>query len=118
MKNTYFLLFIGLLALGSCGGKTKASLVKVSTNGQVSITIEGKRAASIESWKVDLKVKAYNFKEGKLAFEIYAADLNDETITISWKDEHHAEIYFKQQDNTSRKFELIASPEQLQLAEL
>ncbi len=65
-----------------------------------------------------MKVKAYSFKEGKLAFEIYAKDLTDENVSFDWKDDTHCTIIFKQQDNTERKFELIASSEQLQLAEM
>ncbi len=110
--------FFLLLILVSCGGKTETSLKKVSPNGKVNITVEAKRATAIESWKVDLKVKAYSFKEGKLAFEIYAKDLTDENVSFDWKDDTHCTIIFKQQDNTERKFELIASAEQLQLAEM
>ncbi len=118
MKNIYIFLVIGLLALGSCGGKTNALYSNVYSKGKVKITITGKRATSIEAWKVEMKVKAYDFKEGKLAFEIYADDLNAETVSITWKDKHHAEIQFKLQDHTTRKFELIASPEQLQMGEI
>ena len=110
--------FFLLLILVSCGGKTETSLKKVSPNGKVNITVEAKRATAIESWKVDLKVKAYSFREGKLAFEIYAKDLTDENVSFDWKDDTHCTIIFKQQDNTERKFELIASAEQLQLAEM
>ena len=118
MKNSIYSFIIGLLFLTSCGGKTETSLKKTSPNGKVNITIDAKRAAAIESWKVDLKVKAYSFKEGKLSFEIYAKDLTDETVSFDWKDDTHCTIIFKQQDNTERKFELIASAEQLQLAEM
>lgn len=110
--------FFLLLILVSCGGKTETSLKKVSPNGKVNITVEAKRATAIESWKVDLKVKAYSFREGKLSFEIYAKDLTDENVSFDWKDDTHCTIIFKQQDNTERKFELIASAEQLQLAEM
>ncbi len=116
-KITYVVSFCMFL-LVSCGGKTETSLKKVSPNGKVNITIEAKRSSAIESWKVDLKVKAYSFKEGKLAFEIYAKDLTDENVSFDWKDDTHCTIIFKQQDNTERKFELIASSEQLQLAEM
>ncbi|MFM9943926.1 MAG: hypothetical protein ACKVQB_01705 [Bacteroidia bacterium] len=116
--KTIFPIFIFFIALVSCGGKTVALIKKESPNGKVKITIEAKRVSSIESWKVDLKVKAFNFKEGKLEFEIYAEDLNDDSVTFDWKDEGHCIIIFKQQDNTERKFELLASSEQLQLAEM
>jgi len=118
MKTKIVFLLAMLIALVSCGGKTETTLKKISPNGKVTITIDAKRATAIESWKVDLKVKAYSFKEGKLAFEIYAKDLNDDNVTFEWQDETHCKILFKQQDNSERQFELIASQEQLQLAEM
>ena len=111
----YFILFIGLTA---CGGKTSTTLVHHSDNEKVTITIEGTRATAIESWKVDMKVKSYDFKEGKLSFEIYAEDLNNENVSFNWIDETHCNIKFTQQDNSVRSFELIASSEQLQMAEM
>ncbi len=111
-------LIIGLILLASCGGKTETSLKKESPNGKVKIKIEAKRTTAIESWKVDMKVKAYDFKEGKLSFEIYADDLTDKNVSFDWTDDIHCNIVFKQQDNTQRKFELIASKEQLQMAEM
>lgn len=110
------LLLVGLLT--GCGGKTSALLEKEFKEGKVKITISGNRSTSVEAWRVDLSVKAYNFKEGKLSFEIYAADLNDENVTFLWEDDNNCKITFIQRDGVKRIFHLIASPEQLQLAEV
>lgn len=118
MKKLIYAISFLMLILASCEGKTEAALSKASPNGKVKITIEAKRISTIEPWKVDMKVKAYDFKEGKLSFEIYAKDLSDENVTFDWKDDTHCTIIFEEQDNTKRKFELIASPEQLQMAEM
>ena len=118
MQKILPIFIICLITLASCGGKTETSLKNESPNGKVKIAIDAKRATSIESWKVELKVKAYDFKEGKLEFEIYAKDLTSENVSFDWTDVTHCTITFKQQDNTERKFQLIASSEQLELAEM
>ena len=113
--NTCLLLFF-VAVLTSCnGGKTETALYHTSPNGKVKINIEATRTTGIESWKTEMKVKAYNFEEGKLAFEIYAKDLTNENVTFTWKDDTHCIITFTQQDNTEVKFELIASSVQLHM---
>ncbi len=107
-----------LLMLVGCSGKTETSLEHKAPNGKVTINITGKRATSVESWKVDMQVKAYSFKPGKLSFEIYAEDINNDNVKFDWVDEKHCKITFTQQDNSVRNFELIASSEQLQMAEM
>jgi hypothetical protein len=107
-----------MLVLAACNGKTEAKLEDIRANGKVKVTVTGSRPTSIEAWKVDLSVKAYNFKEGKLTFEIYADDLNSESVNFKWLDETNCHIIFTQRDNTVRTFQLVASPDQLQLAEI
>jgi hypothetical protein len=116
MKSLLYLLLV--TSFLSCGGKTVTSLHKESPNGKVKIHIEANRTTAIESWKVVMRVKAYNFKEGSLKFEIFAKDLTDENVSFIWQDDHNCEIIFKQQDDSERKFHLIASQEQLQMGEM
>jgi hypothetical protein len=119
MKLTYTLITCLILTLlAGCNGKTSALLESTSANGKAKLTVTGTRTTTVESWKVVMKVKAYNFKEGELKFEIYASDLNNETVLFNWTDENNCDITFKQKDNTERKFHLIASPNQLQMAEV
>ena len=96
-------------------GKTSAKFEHTSPNGKVKITITGNRTTSLEAWQVEMKVKAYNFKEDQLAFEVYANDLNNETISFNWVDGEHCSIIFKQRDDTEKKFSLTASPQQLEV---
>ncbi|MCW5908338.1 MAG: hypothetical protein KIS94_10785 [Chitinophagales bacterium] len=118
IKTTQLILLLFISALTGCGGKTSALLEKEFKEGKVKLTVSGNRSTSVEAWRVDLSVKAYNFKEGKLSFEIYAADLNDETVSFLWEDDNNCKITFIQRDGVKRTFHLIASPEQLQLAEV
>lgn len=107
-----------LLVLAACNGKTDALLEHTHADGKVKVTVKGERLTSVEPWKVNLTVKAYNFKEGSLIFEIYADDLNNETVSFTWADDTHCDIVFTQRDGVKRTFRLIASPEQMQMAEI
>ncbi len=106
------------LVLAACNGKTDALLEHTHADGKVKVAVKGERLTSVEPWKVNLSVKAYNFKEGSLIFEIYADDLNNETVAFTWADDTHCDIIFTQQDGVERTFRLIASPEQMQIAEV
>ena len=119
MKLTAILLSsIIVLLLCSCAGKTSASLLNNSPNQKVKVSITAKRSSSVDPWNVLLGVKAYDFKEGKLEFEIYAADLNDQNVKFDWRDDRNCLITFQQQDGTPRKFQLIADDSQVQVAEV
>jgi hypothetical protein len=111
-------IFFVILLFGFYGcGKTAATAQHTSPNGKVKLMAVGNRSTSLDSWKVELKVNAYSFKEDELSFEIYASDLNAETVLFNWSDEQHCTIVFKQTDNTERKFSLSVSPEHLELKE-
>lgn len=110
-------LFALFLLIG-CGGKTSAVLEETHADGKVKITVTGERALPLDPWKVDLAVKAYNHKEGKLTFEITADDLNSESVNFKWLNDTNCHIVFTQRDNTVRTFQLLVSAEQLQLAEI
>jgi hypothetical protein len=118
MKTLRYFSILFLLFLAACNGKTSALLEETHDNGKVKITVKGERLTSVEPWKVNLTVKAYNFKEGSLIFEIYAEDLNAETVSFNWLDETNCQIIFTQQDGVKRTFHLIASPNQMQMAEV
>jgi hypothetical protein len=107
-----------LLFVYSCNYPTQASIEKVSPSGKVKVNIEAKRLTGVEPWKVNIKVKAYNFKEGQLSTEIISNELNDKTVVFNWFEESSADIVFHQRDNSKRTFRLIANAQQLQFAEM
>jgi hypothetical protein len=117
MKSFYLFLF-SLLLFTSCNYPTKASIEKVSPSGKVKVNIEANRLTGLEPWKVIIKVKAYNFKEGQLSAEIISNELDDKTVVFNWFEESSADIVFNQKDNTKRTFRLLANAQQLQLAEI
>ena len=114
MKIHYLLMIVLIVSFSGCG-KTAAKMEHTSPNGKVKLTLTGNRMTGLEAWQVEMKVKAYNFKEDQLAFEVYADDLNDQTVLFNWTDEEHCSITFKQRDGADKKFSLTASPQQLEV---
>ncbi len=118
MKNTIAAIsVICIFLLSSCQSKT-VSLKSDSSNQKVHIVVTANRIASMEPWKVDISVAAYDFKPGKLLFELESGDINDKTVKFDWKDDRNCIISFDQPDGTPRKFQLIADASQVQLAEV
>ncbi|MFN8285894.1 MAG: hypothetical protein U0V74_04025 [Chitinophagales bacterium] len=119
MRKVIYILVLAMVVLSGCGGKTSAKLETTSSDGKTNLTIDFTRPTIADAWTADMKVKAYQWKEGSLhVAELYADDINNQTVLFDWTDTNHCTITFKLRDNTERKFQLIASPEQLQLAEL
>ncbi len=116
MKAVNYFFIILIIGFYGCG-KTSSTVEHTSPNGKVKLTVLGNRSSSFDPWQVELKVKAYSFKEDQLSFEIYASDLNTGTVLFNWNDEEHCTIIFKLTDNTERKFSLTVSPEHLELKE-
>jgi|JI9StandDraft_1071089.scaffolds.fasta_scaffold78123_1 hypothetical protein len=119
MKKLPFLaLSCFVLFLVSCGNSSKITLLKTSPDKQIKITILAERDLSLEPWKVKLSVQAYDFKEGSLAFQIYATDITDENVKLEWQDKYHCLITFEESDKKLRKFQLRASENQVILGEV
>lgn len=119
MKNTsiYAILFL-LLTLASCNGKTNASLQNQSPNGKVNVTVQAERVTTLESWKIQITVKAYQFKEGSLKLELYADDVNEDNVQFDWRDDANCIITFTANDGRKRTFHLIATPDKVQMGEV
>ena len=108
--------FICILFLSSC--KTKnVTVTNVSPNNKVNITVKASRPG-MGTWNVELDVKAYDFKEGHLAFELETGDVSDKTVKFDWKDDKNCLISFDEPDGKPRTFQLIADESQVQLGEV
>ncbi len=120
MKNhlSSFIIFALVLMLTACNGKTSATVENTSPNGKVKIRITAERTSTFDPFKTEIKVIAYDFKEGKLIFEVMASDLNSKNVKFSWTDDSHCTITIEESDKGERKFQLIASESQVQLAEI
>ena len=118
MKNSFTILsVICIFLLTSCQPKS-TTITDVSPNKKVNITIKASRVASLDPWKVEMDVKAYDFKEGHLAFELQTGDVSDKTVKFDWKDDKNCIISMNQTDGKPRTFQLIADASQVQLAEV
>jgi hypothetical protein len=116
MKNSIYLVL--LLFISSCKLNEEKIIANNSPDNHVKIELIGKKQMMGDPWKCELKVKAYDFQEGALIFEIYADDLNDKNVKFDWEDEEHCIISITQSDTEVRHFQLIANKNQVQLAEV
>ena len=114
MKAIYAVFLLVFLA--SCEQK-KAVLENESPNKQVKVVLNADKSG-ISPWQCELKVKAYSFKEGALKFEIYAKELNDQTVRFDWQDDANCLISFTESDSKIRTFQLIATASQVQMGEI
>jgi hypothetical protein len=116
-KSLPVIALICMLVLTACQPKT-VTINDESPNKKVNITVTANRTASLEPWKVQINVKAYDFKPGSLEFEIESGDINDKTVKFDWKDDRNCVISIDQPDGKPRSFQLIADAGQVQLAEI
>jgi hypothetical protein len=114
MKN--YLLLPACLAISACGGITEAVVHHTSPNGKVAITVSGKRGNIMEAFRTVIALTAYDFKEGKLIFDIFADDLKDENVTFEWHDNVRCLISITQRDGESRDFNLLATETAVRLS--
>ena len=118
MKNSFTILSaICVFLLTACQTQS-TTITDVSPNKKVNITIKANRTASLDPWKVEMDVKAYDFKEGHLAFEIQTGEVTDKTVKFDWKDDRNCIISMNQADGKPRTFQLIADANQVQLGEV
>lgn len=119
MKNLFAVFILTtVITLVSCNGKTSAALESTSANGKVKVKIDAHRSNVFDAFKTEMSVKAYDFKEGKLIFEIVADDLNKENVQFKWTDDDNCIITIEERDKHVRSFQLIANDNQVQLAEI
>jgi hypothetical protein len=107
-----------VLFLSACNQKTTGTIVNQSPDKNVTVTINAKRPSVVDAWSVMIKVKAYSFAEGKLAFEVYSDDLTEQNVKFDWQDNNNCIITFPVRDDKPRRFQLIANQDQVQLAEI
>ena len=116
-KSLPIITAICIFLLTSCQPKS-VTISNVSPNKKVSTTIKANRSNSLDPWKVEMDVKAYDFKEGHLAFELQTGDVSDKTVKFDWKDDKNCVISLDQSDGKPRSFQLIADETQVQLGEV
>ena len=116
-KSLPFISVICIFLLVSCKPKS-TTITDISPNKMVNIVVKATRAGGIEPWKVDIGVKAYDFKEGHLLFELETNDVNEKSVTFDWKDDNNCIISFAEPDGEARRFQLKTDANEVQLAEI
>jgi hypothetical protein len=115
--NLTVLILWAAIACTSCNRRTSARLENTSPNQKVHTVITATRASAVDPWIVVLNVKAYDFQKGDLKFEIYADELNDQSVKFNWKDDQTCLITFTERDD-KKVFQLLVNARQLQLGQI
>ena len=102
MKNLLFAL-AALFILSSCNEEKKDAVVSQSPNGNIKISISGKRDSPLSGWNTNLIAEGKGLK-GNISFEFFGSDLNDKTILFAWEGNEKCTITFLQKDDTKRIF--------------
>lgn len=110
-----FALLLLPLLLVACSGKQQ-EMSFTSEDQSVSITISGNKTSALAPFKTNINLKGYGHNED-LGLEIYASNLNEESVQINWKSNTQGAIIFTQQDNTSRILVFDISEERIQMKE-
>ena len=97
--NLCFLLSAGILI--SCGNTKTKELVSESTDKSSQIKISGNRGTSFDPFQTSIIINGFGQSDTVMT-EIYATDLNKETVTFDWKDNTTCNVTFIQQDDSKR----------------
>ena len=103
MKNV-FLLLITIAMLTACSEEKKDAVVSKSPNGNIILSVSGKRESSISGWKTELKAEGSGLK-GNILFEFFAKELTEKTIQFAWEGNEKCTVTFLQKDDTKRIYE-------------
>lgn len=119
MKRTFFYLcFLSLSGiLFSCGSTKTQELVSESADKSSQIKISGNRGTSFDPFQASIIINGFG-QSDTLMTEIYATDLNNETVKFDWKDNTTCLLTFIQQDDSKRSMTVTFSEEGNELREL
>ncbi len=106
-----------LFCLSSCV-QQNVNFSKSFKENKVNISVDASKKSPLDPWTVNLSAQVFGFEKGSLHFEQQVKSLSESNITFDWQDENTCLIGFPDDDGTTRKFQLIASPKQFYLAEV
>ncbi len=87
-----------LLFLVGCEEQSSKLFETKSSNGKISITVQGNRSSSFDPWKADIKMTIEGKDPVSSFVEVYADELNDKNVDFTWKSENECLITFTQRD--------------------
>jgi hypothetical protein len=114
--SVYFLYILCSGIILSCGSNKTQEITSESSDKQNKIKIWGNRGTSFDPFQASIVVNGYN-QSDTLMTEIYAKELNNETINFSWTDNNNCTITFIQQDDSKRIMNVTFSQDDNSLRE-
>jgi hypothetical protein len=114
LRNLWVLL--PLLVLPSCESKTSQEIISRSPDGLTTIFINGSKPSFGDPWQAKIKIKT-SADEKEMITEIYASELNNETVNLKWEANDKCRIVFSQQDDTKRNLMIEADSAKINLQE-
>jgi hypothetical protein len=111
-------LLILVLVFAACGQKpVSGSLSSTSPDGKTTISVNGKKASSLDPFTVTLEVKSGKESMGSLQFEITASALDASNVKFDWSDANNCIITFTHSDGEKRVFRYYATASNVILRE-
>jgi hypothetical protein len=114
LKHLWVLL--PFIALIGCGSKTSKELISKSPDGQTSIFVNGDKPSFGDPWQTKIKIKT-STDEKEVVTEIFASELDGESVQFTWEANDKCRIIFSQQDETQRNMFIEANAEKITLRE-
>ena len=92
----------------SCGVTETKELISESSDKLNQIKISGKRATSFDPFQANITINGFG-QSDTLITEIFAKDLNKETVSFTWADNNTCSVVFTQQDDSKRTMYILFS---------
>src|ERR1700743_1158943 len=106
--SSYFLCILAASVLLSCGVTKTQELVTESSDKSNQVKLSGKRETSFDPFQTTVIINGFG-QTDTLVTEIFAKDLNKETVSFVWADNNKCNITFTQQDDSKRVMEIFFS---------
>ena len=111
-------LLIAVLVFASCQQHpVSGSLSSTSPDGKTVISVDGKKATSLDPFTVTMEVKSGKESMGSLQFEITAVMLDASNVKFDWSDANNCIITFTHSDGEKRVFRYYATASNVILRE-
>ncbi len=115
MKNGIIIFFATVL-LFACSAKKSEELSSKSPDGKAEVKISGTKNSFADPWQTTIKISGYG-NNNEVQTEIFAGNLDKETVSFNWESNNACKVVVKQQDNTVRTFVTDIQPDKLELHE-
>ena len=100
MKKFSLILSLVIISLlSSCKSEVTETITSQSQDGEMVITVQGKRSTSLDPFHVDVVVEIHD-KKIESFIEVYADEITKENVHFNWSDNRHCVVSIDQRDDT------------------